>query len=501
MQEYAEAAALSFFEQSREVFEAVIGTLTSPQADAWTHAELEEQLSERGRDLLRQLLQDRLDLNAAQEQRREDVIDIEFVRRTRVERGHQRLLTSIFGTVTVERMAYRMPGTANLYPMDAALNLPVEKHSHGLRRLAAIEAVRGSFDDAVTAIDRASGVRLGKRQVEALAQAAAGDVDAFYAAARPTARPGNWVLVLSADGKGIVMLPTALRELTARAAKTTARRLASRLSPGEKLGRKRMAEVGAVYDCLPVTRTPEQIMTRGKAPTEPGPVAEAKWLTASVAESAAQVIADVFDEAARRDPQHLRPWLVLVDGNNHQIDRVTAEAAERKVEITIVIDFIHVLEYLWKAAWAFFYTGDPDAEAWVADKARKVLEGKALQVATGIRRRATAAGFSTTERKNADTCADYLTAKAPYLDYPTALRRGWPIATGIIEGAVRHVVKDRMDITGARWGLAGAEAILKLRTLIANGDFSTYWAFHLRKEHERVHQARYLTRDKLALVA
>ncbi len=137
----------------------------------------------------------------------------------------------------------------------------------------------------------------------------------------------------------------------------------------------------------------------------------------------------------------------------------------------MICDFVHVLEYAWKAAWSFFDKGDPDAETWVAGQAVKILEGKAAQVAAGIRRRATTFGYSPAEREGADACAGYLTAKKPYLDYATALAKGWPIATGVIEGACRHLVKDRMDITGARWGLDGAEAILKLRALIANGDF------------------------------
>jgi hypothetical protein len=120
-----------------------------------------------------------------------------------------------------------------------------------------------------------------------------------------------------------------------------------------------------------------------------------------------------------------------------------------------------------------------------------VLEGHATKVAGVIRRQATNASLDPARRKPADEAANYLTNKAPYLDYPTALNEGWPIATGIIEGACRHLVKDRMDITGARWGLAGAEAILKLRALKANGDFETYWNYHLTQERHHVHEARY----------
>ena len=150
-----------------------------------------------------------------------------------------------------------------------------------------------------------------------------------------------------------------------------------------------------------------------------------------------------------------------------------------------------MLEYLWKAAWSFFDKGEPAAEEWVAAQSRKILHGNAAQVAAGIRRRATAYGYSGPERAGADECARYLQNKKDYLGYATALKKGWPIATGIIEGACRHIVKDRMDITGARWGLEGAEAILKLRAVIATGDFEDYWRFHLRQEHKRIHGAIY----------
>ena len=181
-----------------------------------------------------------------------------------------------------------------------------------------------------------------------------------------------------------------------------------------------------------------------------------------------------------------------MDGNCHQIDRLQAEAKARGIDLTVIVDWVHVLEYLWAAAWSFFNEGDPAAEDWVHHKAIDVLSGKATIVAAAIRRKATTMGLTATARKNADVCADYLLAKAPYLDYPTALTNGWPIATGVIEGACRHIVKDRMDITGARWGLEGAEAVLKLRVLRSNDDWDRYWTFHLAQERKRVHDARYL---------
>jgi hypothetical protein len=451
-----------------------------------THAELEDRLSADMREVIRRLFQDHVELRAEREERLGDVAGAEGVVHGSAEAGHERPLATVFGEVTVRRLAYRRRGEENLYPADGALNLPGEVYSHGLRRLAAEESSRGSFDEAVAAIERGTGQHVPKRQVEELARRAAADFEAFYEGAkRADAGPGD-ILVISADGKGIVMRPEGLRPGTAKAA--ASKKIATRLSKGERPYRTRMAEVGAVYDLSPVPRRPEDIMGAEKGPA---PVAKAKWLTASVADSAAEVIKAVFDEAARRDPAHERTWVALVDGARHQIDRIKAEAKAAKVEVTVVVDFVHVLEYIWKAAWSFFEVGDPSAEAWVKDKATEVLRSKASVVAGAIRRKATCLGLEPSRRANADTCAHYLLAKSKYLDYAAALQKGWPIATGIIEGACRSLVADRMAVTGARWGLEGAEAVLKLRALRANGDFPRYWHYHLAQERHRVHESRY----------
>ncbi len=505
MQEYAPVPGDDAFTQARECYAGLEDWLASEDAAGLQHAELEEQVGVRGRELLRLLFQGHLDLLAGREVRRHDVTGADGVLRTRAEKGRERPLATKFGQVTVSRIAYRAPGVPNVHLLDAALNLPEEKHSHGLRKLAAIEAVRGSHVGAAAAITRATGVKTGKRQVEELVLRAARDVDSFCEDRRPDPAPDDHALVLTFDGKGVVMRPDALRPATANAAAAAESKLATRLSPGEKHGRKRMAELACVYDAVPVPRTPEDVIStpaqkrrrKKKAQDTKGkenrrePQAKGKWLTASVTSDIPAVIAAAFGEAERRDPQHQRKRAVLVDGNNTQIDAVTAEAARRGATVTIIIDFIHVLEYLWQAAWSFFDKGESAAEEWVADQARKILHGKARQVAAGIRRRATTYGYSPAERAGAGECARYLTAKAPFLDYPKALKEGWPIATGIIEGACRHIVKDRMDITGARWGLEGAEAILKLRALTASGDFGAYWIYHLRREHERIHHAKY----------
>ena len=175
-----ESAGGDAFAASRERFESLIGFLDGADAAGLSHGELEEHLDVHGRELLRCLLEDHLALRAVREPRLEQVTRDEGVVRSCVEKGHERALETVFGTVSVGRLAYRAPGVGNLHPADAALNLPVERHSHGLRKLCALESPRGSFDGAIDAIERQTGVRLGKRQVEELAGLAAMDFEDFY---------------------------------------------------------------------------------------------------------------------------------------------------------------------------------------------------------------------------------------------------------------------------------------------------------------------------------
>ena len=126
----------------------------------------------------------------------------------------------------------------------------------------------------------------------------------------------------------------------------------------------------------------------------------------------------------------------------------------------------------------------------MAVQALAVLAGRTQQVTGSLTAQACQHGLAENQRTGVEACMRYLTSNEEYLRYDEALASGWPIATGVIEGACRHLIGDRLDITGSRWGVEGAEAILRLRAVIDNGDFEAYWAFHLRCEHDRVHQAR-----------
>jgi hypothetical protein len=266
----------------------------------------------------------------------------------------------------------------------------------------------------------------------------------------------------------------------------------TRLAAGEKPNRKRMATLVCVYDAEPSPRRPHDVIAppggrHGSRNLRPRPKATAKWLAGSVRQDPADMIAAAFAQAEARDPRHQRTWVILVDGAEHQLGLIRAEAARRGVTIHILIDLVHVLEYLWKAAWSLHPAADPAAEDWVAVKALAILAGDSARVAAEITAETETAGLTPAQRTGADTCVRYLTGKDEYLRYDTALAAGWPIATGVIEGACRHIIGDRLGITGARWGLDGAEAVLTLRAVLSNGDFEEYWRFHLAQEHQRLY--------------
>jgi hypothetical protein len=211
-----EAYGLGGFERAGAQFAAMVAVLGGSRGVGWSHARVEEFVLVQGRELQRLLIQEHLDVRAAAEVRVGQVVGGDGVARRSAERGHRRGLLTVFGPVGVERIAYRGPGVVNLCPADAVLNLPAERHSHGVRKVAAVEAVRGSYADAHAALGRSCGISVGKRQLELLTQRAAVDVDAFYAQRRPGPVPDTELLVLSVDGKGVVMRPEALRDNTKR---------------------------------------------------------------------------------------------------------------------------------------------------------------------------------------------------------------------------------------------------------------------------------------------
>jgi len=491
MTAYTKVDGFDEFAAAREGFEHLVGELRSGCNAALEHGEAERLIEEEGREVLRQLMQAYLDLRSGKEGRLSAVMGADGQERGQCRGDRSRQLETVFGTVEVRRKGYSAEGLASVFPLDESLNLPREKYSHGLRERVAKAVVKESFDETVSAVRQNTGGHVPKRQAEHLSTVMVEDFDAYYQSRASTTAEDTDVLVMSADGKGIVVRTEDLRPATRKAAQSTCHKLKTRVSRGEKRNRKRMATVAAIYDVAPHWRSAEHIMGVDETPVGPGPRPDGKRVWASLEEPPEVVIDRLFQEAARRDPERRRRWLVLVDGHEKQLHIVNACIARYGGDVVVIQDFIHVLEYLWKAAYCFHSEGSQAAEQWVMERALRVLHSEASSVAAGMRRSATRQGLTPTQRKAVDTCARYLLKNKTRLNYAKALAHGWPIATGVIEGACRYLVKDRLEITGARWSLKGAEAILKLRALHASGDLSDYFTFHRRQERRRNYPTGY----------
>jgi hypothetical protein len=454
------------------------------EAGGLDHGEREKVIGESGRELQRRLLEATFTIDSAREQRTGQVASAAGIRHGSVEAGHDRGVVSVFGPVRAVRLAYRNRREPSLYPADARWVLPDDLYSLGMRALAAFHLAAGGYGQAQEVIMARTGVKIGRAQLAGLAADLAAWTGDFYeqrAAGADAGLPAGDVLMMQADGKGIALRPEH------RAAKGT---------DAAHPGIKKMAEIVAVADFTPAVREPEDIAAppaRRKA--RPGPKARDKWVSASITSDIPAMIGAAFDEADRRDPHRTRQRVFLVDGNKQQITAINDHARERGLKVPVLIDFIHVSGYLGKAA-AALHPGDPAAAArWADGQKLRVLHGRAQAVAATLASVAARARASARTRHldltDMDKAVTYLTNNRAHMRYDKALEKGWPIATGMIEGACRFVIEDRFGITGARWSPDGAEDILKLRAVVVNGDLDDYMNYYKTRYRNEIHLTRY----------
>ena len=488
-------SSVDVFHAAREVFEATVAELR--ERPPGSHTEVIGALRERGAEVQRLLLQGWLDRLFGLE----EAETASWPRPPGSEvRERVRALETDFGRVTVTRHGVKLAGERKAtFPMDGQLNLPPELYALSLRKCVADKAASESFDATVRSIDRNTAGHVPKRQSEELVVRAAQDFDAFYATRVPAANDtlGPRALqVMSSDSKGVTMLAGALRDATrkeAEAAKASTVRGDPMAPRKARRHNKRMAITTAVWeqdrhpreakDIVASLRRGPRAVTAKKKPPRP----QNKRVAASVEKSQAQGIAEMFDEVQRRNPDGARENVVLVDGEEHQREAIQAQAESRKMSIRIVLDLIHVIHYLWLIAMVLCRKDERKAEARTTHLVGQILTMHPLDVVAAIRQTATLRGLSKAERDVLEEHLGYLRKNSTFIHYAEFLKDGLPIATGVIEGACRHLIQDRLGITGARWGLAEAEAVLKLRAIRSSGDWDAYWRFHEAREAQRNH--------------
>ena len=395
--------------------------------------------------------------------------------------SHRRLgtrsLTTIFGTVELVRVGYSRPGSPSIFPLDQALALPARSFSYELQRRLVKAAVQNPFLESVQTIADLTGVAVSKRSLEEILPDAAQDFDAFYRHRSPAPATGS-ILVAAVDCKGIPMVKPARLQPTLRPVS----------AKGQRSNKKRMATVAAVFTRAPWVRTPQQVVeslfrtcrrTPGEDPPPPRPENKRVW--ASLLKGKTAVIQEVAEEMERRDPSASKTRVALTDGERALQIRVG------KLGVTLVLDLMHVLEKVWKAAYVLHAEGSLDADLWVRDRTLRILSGGVGQVVKGIRQSVTKRGLSGAKRKTLLGVAGYLYRNRARMRYDEYLALGWPIGSGPVEGACKNIIKDRMERSGMRWTEQMAEAIVQLRAIYLSGDFDRYWEFHIEQDQRRLY--------------
>jgi hypothetical protein len=418
----------------------------------------------------------------------------------RLPEPHSRPYRSIFGLLNIDRFVYGTREGQKIQdaPLDAVLGLPEGEFSYVLEEWAQRLCVQGSFAEAVQSLDDLLGLRPSVRSLENMNQTLAEEAGNF-AANRPTppVEEEEELLVLTADHKGVILRQTAA---VVGSAQTTAEPRAAPKQPHQppKRGKKKMACVGAVYTIARHVRTPQQILDelqrKERDRDRPKPCHKHVWaeMTRAIEDQVCvgriTLFGQMAEERLLRDPQSKKITICLYDGEK----ALWACWAEFLPDSVGILDLFHVLERLWKVAHCFHPEKSKASAEFVEQRLQQLLEGKVGYVIGGLRQMVTKHELKGAKRKLVLEAAQYYENNREHMKYDEYLAAGYPIGSGVAEGACRHLVKDRLEQTGMRWTVQGAQAMLYLRATYLNGDWAEFQDFRIAREQKRLydHQAQ-----------
>jgi hypothetical protein len=400
----------------------------------------------------------------------------------RLAKLHQRRYVSIFGEFSLRRFVYgtREGQKIEAVPFDQRLGLPAGEFSYLLQDWAQRFCLRGAFAEAVASLEELLGMRPSVRSLEQMNRDLASAAPAFRREQPPppAAQEGP-ILVVTADGKGV--------PLRQPRPQTTAHRRRK----GEK-GKKRIAHVGAVYSIGPFRRTAAQVVDdvqrKQRAPDRPAPQHKRLRVemtpTGEVKTGRRALFAQLATELAARDPSGRKPVVCLLDGERW----LWQEQQAHFPQAVGVLDLFHVLEHLWQAAHCLYAEGSQAAARFVTERLRHVLEGNVATVIAQLRQRCSTGQLTPGRQRTLQSVIGYLANNREHMKYDAYLAAGYPIGSGVAEGACRHLVKDRMEQTGMRWTMPGAQAMLQLRAIYLNGDWDDFMNHRITQEQKALYQ-------------
>lgn len=414
---------------------------------------------------------------------------------------------SIFGEITISRAAYAHPDGGRVYPMDAQLNLPAHKYSYVLLKWLQASSAEADFRSAVNRFNEIFEFsffpELPQRQGLPIAEY----VEPFYEeVAAPSPDTEGSHIAISADGKGVRILKSEREEAQEGEAKP-------RRGKGEKPGIKKEAVVVTDFSFHPEAREKEEIVTgllKGFTQQEKEDAQQARQhrRDAGIPEPRAPQNKHVFatldgkkaafdhllDHVEKRDPQGQKPLIALLDGDPYLEDRLREALDERTLLHrldAVILDIIHATEYLWEVGTALYGEKSAQRIHWVKEKLYALLESKVGYVLGALKQIRTKNPLSLHQRTVLQKTITYFENHRHMMDYATYLEKGYPIATGTVEGTCGSLVKDRMEHSGMRWSIAGAQAVLAQRAVLKNGDWNDFWTYLLDAERARLYPTVY----------
>jgi len=404
----------------------------------------------------------------------------------------KRIYYAIFGKIVVWRPYFYKLGAGGHTPLDAELNLGADSYSDLLREMLEYLGVYMSFNKAVDVFKRILKLSLSTRVQQKFVSEDAGDVLAYYEQ-KPLPKTVNEaeILVIQADGKGV---PIILEKSSLEPV---------RLGKGQKRGRKKEAIVTTVYTIARNPRTAQDVVASFFQENEndkqsklspPKPKNKHIWATLDGKETALTRLAQ---QTGFRRGSHIQHKVALADG----CPALQEKLREKFPDFNLILDFVHANEYLWKVANSLLGEDNKQRTKWVRKQTMLMLSGKTTQIIDDFRTRAEKPSRTKKQVEKLSKTANYFERNLPYMAYDTYLANGWPIASGVIEGACRHFVKDRFELSGMRWQQSGAENLLRLRAVAENGDWDDYHLFRRQQRHQRLYPSPFPTQDLLEVQA
>ena len=412
----------------------------------------------------------------------------------RLEDLHQRTYQSVFGSFTLNRAVYgtREGQKIDCVPLDTRLQLPESEFSYLLQEWDQALAVENPYSKVNDVLCMILGCSQSVDSLERMNRHMAEAVEPFRESQPvPLKEEEGAILVVSADAKGVPIRRD--RDMPAIVDHDRKR--------GPKPGRKKQAVVGAVYTIQPYPRTPKDVLEAlfrdplQEAPQTPPPrpKPQHKRVRASLSRAGdkgeinatQEIFTWLCDEATSRNPTGNKPLVVLMDGQK-SLWRASQDIPPDTSRVEI-LELLHVTPRIWEAAHLFYPSESEEALAFVKDRVERILHGQVRSVIIGLRRMGTTWKLSPSQKKNLKTICSFLQKNQHRIHYDEYLAAGYPIASGVIEGACRHFVKDRMERAGMRWTIDGAQAMLNLRSVALNEDWDAFTTYRIQRETQRLY--------------